>query len=155
MQLGQADGVQCRTVEVFESFGLSEKLLSSAYHVLEVAFWSADASGKLVRTRRTADTQPGLSHQPHVILNQAHINGFLLDDMRRNGQVVDYGYTVKSVHVDIMASVQTNGTSHAPNGSTKIDDLYPVTVITENDGVEEIFKAKYALVWILEFLKIV
>ena len=67
MILGQADGVQCRTVEVFESLGLEEQLLRKAYHVLEVAFWSANKEGKLVRTRRTADTMPGLSHQPHVI----------------------------------------------------------------------------------------
>jgi phenol 2-monooxygenase (NADPH) len=150
MQMGQADGVQCRTVEVFESFGLSEELLRTAYHVLEVAFWSADATGKLVRTRRTADTQPGLSHQPHVILNQAHINGFLLGDMKRNGLVVDYGHVVKSVQVESKELVHTNGTSHLPSGTTKDDIVYPVTVTTEKDGVEEIFKAKYALVWNLE-----
>ncbi|KAK5014002.1 hypothetical protein LTR39_003371 [Cryomyces antarcticus] len=132
MQLGQADGVQCRTVEVFESFGLAEDLLKAAYHVLEVVFWSSDAEGNLVRTNRTADTMPGLSHQPHVILNQAHINGFLLDDMHRsNGQRVDYDYSVKSVQVDSTAAAQT--------------DAYPVTVTTEKDGVEEVFNAKYVL----------
>ncbi|RMD44245.1 hypothetical protein DV735_g848, partial [Chaetothyriales sp. CBS 134920] len=35
MTVGQADGVQCRTVEIFESFGLSEALLKDAYHVME------------------------------------------------------------------------------------------------------------------------
>ncbi|KAK4986999.1 hypothetical protein LTR50_004951 [Elasticomyces elasticus] len=132
MQLGQADGVQCRTVEVFESFGLAEELLKAGYHVLEVAFWSSDAEGNLVRTNRTADTMPGLSHQPHVILNQARINGFLLDDLHRsNGQKVDYGYSVKNVYVDSTALTQT--------------DAYPVTVTTEKDGVEEVFNAKYVL----------
>jgi phenol 2-monooxygenase len=129
MQRGQADGVQCRTVEIYETFGLAEELLRMAYHVLEVCFWNAGHDGKLVRTRRTADTMPGLSHQPHVILNQAYMNGFLLDAMKRfNGQTVDYGYTVKNVHVDSNT------------------DRYPVTVTAEKDGVEEIFKAKYALV---------
>jgi phenol 2-monooxygenase len=96
MELGQADGVQCRTVEVFESLGLETELLHKAYHVLEVAFWSSDAEGRLVRTGRTADTMPGLSHQPHVILNQAVVNGILLDDMKRNGQLVEYNHEVKN-----------------------------------------------------------
>ncbi|KAI1611996.1 phenol 2-monooxygenase [Exophiala viscosa] len=132
MTMGQADGVQCRTVEVFESFGISEELLREAYHVLEVAFWSPDGKGGLYRTRRTADTQPGLSHQPHVILNQARINGLLLEAMQRaNGQEVDYGYVVKSVDVD--------------SELVKDPDSYCTTVIAERDGKEEIFKAKYLL----------
>jgi phenol 2-monooxygenase len=159
MQLGQADGVQCRTVEVFESFGLAEELLKQGYHVLEVAFWSSGEGGGLVRTRKTADTMPGLSHQPHVILNQAKVNGFLLDAMRReNGQGVDYGVSVKDVKVDVAAdAVKTNGTltngthpevNGITNGISALanEDEYPVTVTTERDGVEEVFKAKYALV---------
>ncbi|KIW20628.1 hypothetical protein PV08_01204 [Exophiala spinifera] len=132
MTMGQADGVQCRTVEVFESFGIAEELLREAYHVLEVAFWSPDGKGGLHRKGRTADTQPGLSHQPHVILNQARINGLLLEAMRKaNGQEVDYGYTVKTVEVD--------------SELAKVPDSYCTTVVAEKDGKEEVFKAKYVL----------
>lgn len=133
MQLGQADGVQCRTVEVFESFGIAEELLRAAYHVLEVVFWSSDAGGNLARTNRTADSIPGLSHQPHLILNQASINRFLLDAMRRfNRQEVSYGYTVESVRVDSEACTQR--------------DAYPVEVTATKDGKQEVFKARYVLV---------
>ena len=133
MEVGQADGVQCRTVEVFESFGVADELLREAYHVLEVAFWASDSDGGIVRTSRTADTQPGLSHFPHVILNQARVNGFLLEYMRRtNGQEVDYNYDVKSVYVDSAQATDP--------------EAYPVTVVTEKNGVEEQFKAKYVLV---------
>ena len=133
MTAGQADGVQCRTVEMFDSFGLVEDLLREAYHVLEVAFWAADGKGGIKRTGRTADTAPGLSHQPHVILNQARINGLLIEAMRRfNKQEVDYGYTVKSLQID----------------STVVEnpEAYPVRVVTEKDGVQEVFEAKYVLV---------
>lgn len=133
MTMGQADGVQCRTVEIFESFGLAEDLLREAYHVLEVAFWSSDGNGGLKRTNRTADTQPGLSHQPHVILNQARINALLLDHMKNNGgQEVEYGHTVKNVEVD--PALVDDPNAHA------------VTVLAEKDGNEEVFKAKYVLV---------
>lgn len=76
---------------------------------------------------------PGLSHQPHVILNQARVNGLLLDAMRRfNGQVVDYGHSVTSVEVDQRKALDP--------------DAYPVTVVTEMDGKQEAFEAKYVLV---------
>jgi len=74
-----------------------------------------------------------LSHQPHVILNQARMNSLLLDTMRRfNGQEVDYGFKVKSVEVD--------------SELVKDPAAYPVTVVTEKDGKDEVFQAKYALV---------
>jgi phenol 2-monooxygenase len=133
LQVGQADGVQCRTVEVFDSFGIAEELLREAYHVLEVTFWSSDENGGIFRSRRVPDRENGLSYQPHVILNQARINKLLLDAMRRfNGQEVDYGFMVKDVEVD----------------SAKADDpeAYCVTVTTEKDGREDVFKAKYVLV---------
>ena len=133
MEIGQADGVQCRTVEIFDSLGVAEELLREAYHVLEVAFWSStDCKSGIIRTSRTADTQPGLSYMPHVILNQARINGLLLQCMQRsNGQQVDYGYDVLSVDVD----------------SSKSDDqsAYPVTVTAQKDGEKEVFQAKYVL----------
>jgi phenol 2-monooxygenase len=138
MKMGQADGVQCRTVEIFESFGVGEELLREAYHVLEVNFWADDGTG-IKRTGRTADTPPGLSHQPHVILNQARINGLLIGLMEKyNGQKIDYGYNVTNVEVDSTASGDHNA--------------YPVKVTAERDGKTEVFAAKYALVSISQIL---
>ncbi|KAE8363478.1 FAD binding domain-containing protein [Aspergillus caelatus] len=132
MTMGQADGVQCRTVEIFESFGIGEELLRESYHVLEVVFWAADGSGDIKRTGRTADTQPGLSHQPHVILNQARINGLFIESMQRfNNQIIDYGFDIKNIEVD----------------SSLVNDhqSYPVKVTAEKEGRTEVFEAKYAL----------
>ena len=133
MEVGQADGVQCRTVEVFDSFGIAEELLRESYHVLEVAFWSSDGQGGIVRTSRTEETKPGLWNYPNVFLIREWVNGLLLECMRRtNGQEVDYNYNVKSVHVDSAEATDPRA--------------FPVTVVTEKKGVEEHFKAKYVLV---------
>ena len=133
LDVGQADGVQCRTVEVFDSFGIAEELLREAYHVLEVTFWADDGKGGIVRSSRAPDREEGLSHMPHVILNQARVNGLLLGAMKRfNGQAVDYGYTVKGVEVDSEVA--------------RDPDAYCVTVNTVRNGNAEVFKAKYALV---------
>lgn len=134
MKIGQADGVQCRTVEIFESFGLGEELLRESYHVNEVVFWAdQDNAGGIRRTGRTADTPAGLSHQPHVILNQARVNGLLLECMRRrNSQHVTYGCQVKNIRVD--------------QERAKDPEAFAVVVTAEKDGREQVIEAKYALV---------
>src|SRR5262249_9187363 len=42
LQLGQADGIACRTMEMFEAFGFSERVLKEAYWCNEVTFWKPD-----------------------------------------------------------------------------------------------------------------
>ena len=143
LQLGQADGVQCRTVEIYESLGLDHILKNEGYWVNEVSFWAVDqaapaASGaepgkpirkRIVRTGKAADVQPGLSHQPHLILNQARINGLMLEKMKSlNGQDVDYGWKVTGVEAD-----------------TKTDELHPITVTAEKNGSKRSIRAKYVL----------
>lgn len=135
LKMGQADGVQCRTVEIYESFGISEELLREAHHVLETVFWSPSPSesGGIHRSGRTIDTPVGLSHMPHVLLNQARMNDLLIRTMRRfNGRDVDYGYDVESVEVDEEAAWDSRA--------------HPVTVRARKDGQLHTFKAKYAVV---------
>jgi len=86
LELGQADGVACRTVEMFNAFGFAERLLREAYWVNETCFWrpDADPDAGIVRSGRVKDTEEGLSEFPHVILNQARVHEFYLDIMRRS-----------------------------------------------------------------------
>ncbi len=44
--LGQADGIACRTMEMFEAFGFSERLEKEAYWVNETTFWKPDDARK-------------------------------------------------------------------------------------------------------------
>src|SRR5947209_2244516 len=83
---GQADGVACRTMEMFHAYGFSERVLKEAYWVNETTFWKPD-DGKcenIVRSGRAQDVEDGLSEFPHVILNQARVHDFFLDVMRRS-----------------------------------------------------------------------
>jgi phenol 2-monooxygenase len=104
LQLGQADGVACRTVEMFEAFGLSAKLLREAYWVNETVFWrpSPQDHSRIVRTGRVQDTEDGLSEFPHVIVNQARMQEYLLDYMRKSPTRLepDYGLEFVSLEVD-------------------------------------------------------
>ena len=40
--LGQADGIACRTMEMFEAFGFSERVLKEACWINETTFWKPD-----------------------------------------------------------------------------------------------------------------
>lgn len=102
LQMGQADGVACRTVEMFNAFGLSDRLLREAYWVNETVFWrpAADDRGAIRRTGRVQDTEEGLSEFPHVIVNQARIQDYLLDAMRRSAQRLEPDYDLEVVAVE-------------------------------------------------------
>ena len=54
LQLGQADGIACRTMEMFEAFGFSERVLKEAYWVNETTFWKPDDKQRehIVRSRQ-------------------------------------------------------------------------------------------------------
>src|SRR4051794_25892982 len=86
LQVGQADGVACRTVEMFEAFELADRLLREAYWVNEVAFWRPDPDdpARIARSGRVDDTEEGLSEFPHLIVNQARMLAFLLEHMERS-----------------------------------------------------------------------
>ncbi|QKD57874.2 FAD binding domain-containing protein [Fusarium oxysporum Fo47] len=137
LEIGQADGVQCRTVEIFENLGIAEDLLKESYHVMEVAFWSLDNAGELQRTHIAPDVEVGLSHQPHVILNQARINELMMDEMTRlrgdaSSEVV-YGCPVTSVRI-----------VDATSGDALYKE-YPVEVVALRDGKPYTYRAKYAI----------
>ena len=145
LKIGQADGVQTRTVEIFDSFGIAEDLLKESYHVLEVAFWAPDqeAQGEvkgIKRTKYAADKETEISHQPHVILNQARLNA-MMTGLLGPKPPIEYECEVKGVEVDSAAA--------------KDQAAYPVTVTTVKDGKEKIYQAKYALVGcpLLHFFK--
>ncbi|KAK8137894.1 FAD binding domain-containing protein [Apiospora sp. TS-2023a] len=147
MRQGQADGVQCRTVEVFESFGIEGPLLREACHVLELAFWAPSDSiglegsetaghhkkGGIARTHYAPDTEPGISHMPHVILNQARMNSIMTGEMTRvaGRNMIEYGVEVGDISVD----EETAKDPHA----------YCVSVTAKKDGEPKRMRAKYVI----------
>lgn len=106
LQVGQADGVACRTVEMFQAFGLADALVREAYWVNEVRFWgpSDDDRSKIVRTGWVDDTPAGLSEFPHVIVNQARMQQFLLDHAANSASRLEADYGIEFVGYAMDAS---------------------------------------------------
>ena len=113
LELGQADGVACRTVEMFNAFGFAERVLREAYWVNETSFWRpGDGPGAgIVRSGRIRDTEEGLSEFPHLILNQARVHEFYLDLMRKSPARLTphYGWRLLDVGLDAAASADPAG----------------------------------------------
>jgi phenol 2-monooxygenase len=83
---GQADGIACRTMEMFEAFGFSERVLKEACWINETTFWKPDDKQRanIVRSGRVQDVEDDLSEFPHVVLNQARVHDCYLDTMRKS-----------------------------------------------------------------------
>ena len=93
--LGQADGIACRTMEMFHAFGFSERVLKEACWINETTFWKPDdrKPRHIVRSGRVQDVEDGLSEFPHVVLNQARVHDFFLDVMRRSAARLEPYYS--------------------------------------------------------------
>jgi phenol 2-monooxygenase (NADPH) len=132
LQLGQADGVACRTVEMFQAFGMGEKLVREGYWVNETVFWrpSQEDRSRIVRAGRVQDVEDGLSEFPHLIVNQARMLQYLLDYMSRSPSRLEPDYGVEFVSLKI-----------EPSG----DHPVRVTLRKVSDGSEATVRARYVV----------
>ncbi|QDZ02190.1 3-hydroxybenzoate 4-monooxygenase [Nitratireductor mangrovi] len=137
LQLGQADGVACRTMEMFNAFGFAERMLREAYWVNETTFWKPDPERpeQIARSGRVQDVEDGLSEFPHVILNQARVHDFYLDVMRNspNRLVPDYSRRLADLSID------SNPTSDHPV-TVKLD-----RIDAQHQGAVETVRARYVV----------
>jgi phenol 2-monooxygenase (NADPH) len=101
MLLGQADGIACRTMEMFHAFGFGERVLKEACWINETTFWKPDdrQPTNIVRSGWVQDVEDGLSEFPHVVLNQARVHDFYLDVMRRSAAKLEPHYARRVVAV--------------------------------------------------------
>jgi phenol 2-monooxygenase (NADPH) len=100
---GQADGIACRTMEMFEAFGFSERVLKEACWINETTFWKPDGKRgeHIVRSGRVQDTEDGLSEFPHVVLNQARVHDFYLEVMRKSPAKLEPHYARRLLDVRV------------------------------------------------------
>lgn len=86
---GQADGLQCRTLEIFDSFDFAHRVWRESNHMLEICLWNPPpdvdpANPSVVRNDRIPDTIPNISRFQQVVLHQGRIERFFLDSIKEN-----------------------------------------------------------------------
>ncbi|MCP1429256.1 phenol 2-monooxygenase [Microbacterium foliorum] len=133
--LGQADGIQPRSVETFQAFGFAERIIAEAYNIGWMNFWGPDPEnpGEIVRTSRTADYAYDICEFPHLIVNQARVLDYFAEAAAHGpGRIApDYG-------------VEFAGLTIHDEGA------YPVEVAVryvtgERAGEERTLRAKYVV----------
>lgn len=95
LELGQADGIQPRSVETFQAFGFAERIIAEAYNIGWMNFWGPDPENRenIIRTSRTEDYGLKISEFPHLIVNQARVLDYFAEAAAHGpGRIVpDYG----------------------------------------------------------------
>ena len=121
---GQADGLQCRTLEIFDSLGFGHRAWRESNHMLEICLWNPDEQGVIRRSDRIPDTIPNISRFQQIVLHQGRIERFFLDTMAEyGGNDVDRGVLPTKLEID----------------ETLVDDAnaYPVSVTIRHLSEEE------------------
>jgi phenol 2-monooxygenase len=138
--VGQADGIACRTMEMFEAFGFSERVEKEAYWVNETTFWQPHEvrSQEIVRHGRVQDVEDGLSEFPHVVLNQARVHDFYLDVMRNSPNRLEPNYCRRLLDLSIDAAAAGNPSSYPVR--VRLERLDP-----EHKGQTETMQARYVI----------
>lgn len=103
LAIGQADGIQARSVETFQAFGFAERIIAEAFRITEMAFWKPDPNdpAKIVRAARTRDDPTGISEFPHLLVNQARVLDYFAEAMANAPTRMrpDYGYRFRDLEI--------------------------------------------------------
>lgn len=101
---GKADGINTRTMEMFQAFGFADKVKRETYWVNQTAFWMPDPANPshIKRVGRVQDVADDSSEMPHILINQARLHELFLEVMKNSASRLepDYGWEVVSLSVD-------------------------------------------------------
>lgn len=121
IEKGQADGVNTRTMEMFQAFGFGETVKRESYWVNQTAFWTPNPENpaQIRRIGRVQDVADDSSEMPHTLINQARVHELFLDVMKNSPSRLepDYSWAIRDLSVD------------------PTTEDHPVTVTLENTGV--------------------
>jgi len=140
--LGQADGIACRTMEMFEAFGFSERVLKEACWINETAFWKPDntSKDKITRHGRIQDVEDGLSEFPHVVLNQARVHDFYLDVMRNSANRLEPQYSRRLLDLQVDSAAASDGDAPSHPVTVRLERIDPA-----HQGQIETVNARYVV----------
>lgn len=101
LEIGQADGIQARSVETFQAFGFAQRIIEEAYRITEMAFWKPDPADptRIHRAAVAVDDEHGISEFPHLLVNQARVLDYFTEFMA-NGPArmkPDFGYEFRDL----------------------------------------------------------
>jgi len=101
---GKADGINTRTMEMFQAFGFADKVKRETYWVNQTNFWMPDPANPahVRRVGRVQDVADDSSEMPHILINQARLHELFLEVMKNSPSRLepDYGWEVVGLTID-------------------------------------------------------
>jgi phenol 2-monooxygenase len=135
LEIGQADGIQARSVETFQAFGFADRIVAEAFVQTEMVFWKPDPANpeNIVRTSRAPDDPREVSEFPHLLVNQARVLDYFAEWMRNSPtrMAPDYGWEFEGLEV-----------TDDPNHPVLV---HLVGTTGEGDGERRDIRAKYVV----------
>ena len=124
IEKGQADGINTRTMEMFQAFGFAETVKRESCWVNQTSFWMPDPDNRsqIKRAGRVQDVADDSSEMPHTLINQARVHELFLRVMRNSPSRLepDYNWALSELQIE------AGGDDH------------PVTVTLKNTGENEV-----------------
>lgn len=138
--VGHADGIQPRTIEVFNSYGMGERMLREGIQVHMAAFYNPGPSGGIERSGRAPDvTAPTARYPFEMTVHQGAIEDMFLDALDSMGVHVDRSIAPSSIDISEDQAVLRD--PHAYAVTTVLE--HRETSATPNE--QEVVHAKYVL----------
>lgn len=101
---GKADGINTRSMEMFQAFGFADKIKRETYWVNQTAFWMPDPNkpDHIRRVGRVQDVADDSSEMPHILINQARLHELFLEVMKNSPSRLepDYSWEIQSLTID-------------------------------------------------------
>lgn len=137
---GQADGIQPRTIEVLQSYGLADSLLKDGAQMYLCAFYNPGPDGGIERTGRAPDvTAPSARYPFKITIDQGSIESLFIESLKSQGISVDRPMAPSSLEI-------SQDPEELLDPST-----YPVKVVldhilpSDDTAEQEIVHAKFVL----------
>ncbi|MFL1454003.1 FAD-binding monooxygenase [Marinobacter sp. GN3S48] len=136
LEIGQADGIQARSVETFKAFGFADRITAEAYRISEMAFWAPDTKNpeNITRSKVALDDPNGaISEFPHLIVNQARVLDYFAEFAKNAPARIQPDYGLEFLGLEIHDGEE-----------------YPVAVSLrhasgDQEGQQRTVRAKYVL----------
>ncbi|KIK97534.1 hypothetical protein PAXRUDRAFT_136127 [Paxillus rubicundulus Ve08.2h10] len=152
LTVGQADGIQSRTIE---SYGLAGRLIREGNQVYMSAFYGPNERGEIECTRRERLVTPPTACFPFIItLHQGAIESILLDSMSRHGVKMDQPVAPSAIEVSEDTEELANMSSYPVKVTLERLDAVGDATKTESVRAKFVIGADGAHSWVRKALNI-
>lgn len=100
-QSGHADGIQSRTLEILDSFGIVDPILKYGVGDVDMCYWVGKETGSLERVKRDRSDPGRMSRFGQTLLNQGAVEQAFLDHLNSSRDVhIEWHKRAESLHIN-------------------------------------------------------